>query len=63
LFRYVAGETLTIADFAVLKHVLQYLNIRLFRYVAGDTLTIADFAVLASVTQLEGMEYRITSYT
>jgi hypothetical protein len=34
-----------------------------YRYVAGDTLTIADFSVLASVTQLEGMEYRITAYT
>ena len=31
-------------------------------YCAGDQLTIADFSILASVTQLEGMDYRITSY-
>jgi len=31
-------------------------------YCAGHHLTIADFSILASVTQLEGMEYKITSY-
>ena len=31
-------------------------------YIAGDQLTIADLSILASVTQLEGMDYRITSY-
>jgi len=48
-----------------LKQSLDYLDIFLEsnRYVAGDSLTIADFSVLASVTQLEGMEYRITAYT
>lgn len=47
-----------------LKQSLDYIDIFLDKsvYVAGDTLTIADLSILASVTQLEGMDYRITSY-
>jgi len=47
-----------------LKQSLDYIDIFLDKssYCAGDQLTIADFSILASVTQLEGMDYRITSY-
>ena len=41
---------------------LNYHKILQSSYCAGDQLTIADFSILASVTQLEGMDYRITSY-
>jgi len=46
------------------KQALDYLDLFLEnnRYVSGDHLTIADFSILGSVTQLEGMDYRITSY-
>lgn len=47
-----------------LKQSLDYIDIFLEKtnYCAGEQLTIADFSILASVTQLEGMDYRITSY-
>lgn len=47
-----------------LKQSLDYIDIFLEKtaYCAGDQLTIADFSILASITQLEGMDYRITSY-
>ena len=47
-----------------LKQSLEYLDLFLEKspYVAVQHLTIADFSILASVTQLEGMEYRITAY-
>jgi len=47
-----------------LKQSLEYIDMFLeqSRYCAGQHLTIADFSILASVTQLEGMEYKITSY-
>ena len=46
------------------KQSLDYLDLFLEKspYVAADHLTIADFSLLASVTQLEGMEYKITAY-
>jgi len=48
-----------------LKQSLDYIDMFLDkdRYTAGENLTIADFSILASVTQLEGMDYKITSYT
>ena len=47
-----------------LKQSLDYLDLFLAAspYVATSHLTIADFSILASVTQLEGMEYKITAY-
>jgi len=47
-----------------LKQSLEYLDLFLEKspYVAAPHLTIADFSLLASVTQLEGMDYRITAY-
>jgi len=47
-----------------LKQSLDYIDIFLdkSRYCAGDHLTIADFSILASVTQLEGMDYKVSSY-
>jgi len=47
-----------------LKQSLDYLDLFLEKtsHVAANHLTIADFSILASVTQLEGMDYRITAY-
>jgi len=47
-----------------LKQSLEYIDLFLekTRYCAGPHLTIADFSILASVTQLEGMDYKITAY-
>ena len=52
--------------FSAIHHLLYLYSITFAfhqsSYCAGDQLTIADFSILASVTQLEGMDYRITSY-
>ena len=47
-----------------LKTSLDYLDgfLAQQQYVAGDKLTIADFSILASVTQLESMDYKLSSY-
>eukprot|EP00092_Neocalanus_flemingeri_P073579 GFUD01090827.1.p1 GENE.GFUD01090827.1~~GFUD01090827.1.p1 ORF type:complete len:231 (-),score=51.19 GFUD01090827.1:254-946(-) len=47
-----------------LKQSLEYIDLFLEKtsYCAGPQLTIADFSILASVTQLEGMDYKITAY-
>jgi len=47
-----------------LKQSLEYIDLFLEKtcYCAGNHLTIADFSILASVTQLEGMDYKITAY-
>jgi len=59
-----SGEAADERKANALKQSLDYIDIFLDKtsYCAGDQLTIADFSILASVTQLEGMDYRISSY-
>ena len=47
-----------------LKTSLDYLDdiLESQSYAACDHLTIADFSLLASVTQLEGMDYKLSGY-
>ena len=48
-----------------LKTALDYLDgfLASKRYVASeDDMTIADLSILASVTQLEAMDYKLSSY-
>ena len=59
-----SGEDPDISKENALKTALDFLDGFLAEqnYITGDFITIADFSVLASITQLEAMEYKISSY-
>ena len=59
-----SGEEPDITKENALKTSLDFLDGFLAEqnYITGDFITIADFSILASITQLEAMEYKISSY-
>ncbi len=59
-----SGEECDVRKENVLKTALDYIDGFLGEtsYAAGSELTIADFSILASLTQLEAMDYKLTSY-
>ena len=59
-----SGEDPDISKENALKTSLDFLDGFLIEqsYIAGDFITIADFSILASLTQLEAMDYKVSSY-
>ena len=59
-----SGEDPDISKENALKTSLDFLDGFLIEqsYIAGDFISIADFSILASLTQLEAMDYKVSSY-